>query len=107
MLTLEAEGDDTTDGPALVRSLLAGVEGRTAVGRAYTGVVERVVSFGVFVRVAPDLVGLLHVSTLKGSGRDEFVDVTSLYAVGDAVEVVVAGTNERGRLSFALPRRPV
>ncbi|KAK1869867.1 hypothetical protein I4F81_012332 [Pyropia yezoensis] len=107
VLTLEAEGDDTTDGPALVRSLLAGVEGRTAVGRAYTGVVERVVSFGAFVRVAPDLVGLLHVSTLKGSGRDEFVDVTSLYAVGDAVEVVVAGTNERGRLSFALPRRPV
>lgn len=107
VLTLEAEGDDTTDGPALVRSLLAGVEGRTAVGRAYTGVVERVVSFGAFVRVAPDLVGLLHVSTMKERERpDAFVDVTSLYAVGDAVEVVVAGTNERGRLSFSLPRRP-
>ncbi|GAB0493350.1 hypothetical protein MMPV_004631 [Pyropia vietnamensis] len=110
VLTLEAEGDDIADGPALVRSVLAGVEGRTAIGRVYTGVVDGVVPFGAFVRVAPDLVGLLHVSAMKegGGGRaDTFLDVTTRYAVGDTVEVVVAGTNERGRLSFTLPRRPV
>jgi len=51
-------------------------------GTVLEGVVKRVVPFGLFVEIAPDVEGLLHVSKMNGKRPDDF-------NVGDKIKVKV------------------
>ncbi|HEY6880127.1 MAG TPA: S1 RNA-binding domain-containing protein [Polyangiales bacterium] len=69
------------------------VANQAPVGRVLRGTVTRVVEFGGFLRVAPGLEGLLHVSELGGK-----VDsAASVLKVGDQMNVVVRAVDRAAR----------
>ncbi|WP_306425758.1 S1 RNA-binding domain-containing protein [Streptomyces sp. CS159] len=75
------------------------VEG-TAVGRRLTGPVTKILPFGVFVRVAEGVEGLVHLSELSAGPVGAPEDVVR---VGEEITVVVMDVDrERRRLSLSL-----
>jgi polyribonucleotide nucleotidyltransferase len=65
------------------------------VGSVIEGVIKRIVPFGMFVEIAPDVEGLLHVSKLNGHSLDEFeegqkIKVKVLSQSGFKIELALA-----------------
>lgn len=68
-------------------------------GDRFTGTVERIEPYGIFVKVSKNKEGLVHISEMS----DQFVDNPSaLVKIGDQVEVWVKGLNERGQISLTM-----
>ncbi len=67
------------------------------VGEVYKGLVTRVEPYGAFVEVAPNQIGLLHVSEWSYGFTE---DMTQLVKVGDELEVKVTG-KEMGKISVS------
>jgi S1 RNA binding domain protein len=68
-------------------------------GEVVEGSVEKLVEYGVFVRLPTEEVGLVHISQIA----DAFVrDVAEYFKVGDPVKVKVLGTNDRGRYELSV-----
>ncbi|MFC7327585.1 S1 RNA-binding domain-containing protein [Marinactinospora rubrisoli] len=78
-----------------------GFADRVAVGRELPGRVTRVVPFGVFVRVADGVEGLVPVRELP---RTSVADRPDAVRVGDEITVVVTGIDRAGR-RLTLSRR--
>jgi small subunit ribosomal protein S1 len=69
------------------------VANQAPVGRVLRGTVTRVVEFGGFLRIAPGLEGLLHVSELGG----KVDNAASALKVGDQLNVVVRSVDRTAR----------
>ncbi len=68
------------------------------VGKIYAGTVEKIVEFGAFVKIAPNVEGLLHVSEIS----DSFVkDVHDFLKEGDAIEVKVLEVDGMGKMKLS------
>lgn len=67
------------------------------VGEVYKGIVTRVEPYGAFIEIAPNQIGLLHVSEYSYGFTD---DITNLVKVGDQMEVKVTG-KEMGKISVS------
>ncbi|MEG0979027.1 MAG: polyribonucleotide nucleotidyltransferase [Oscillospiraceae bacterium] len=67
-------------------------------GSIYKGIVTRLMSFGVFVEIAPGKEGLVHISRLDVKRTEKVEDCVS---VGDEVIVKVLETDEQGRLNLS------
>ena len=63
-------------------------------GDAVVGVVVGIMPFGVFVELAPDCSGLIHISKLRGTFVEEMHETVS---VGDVVSAYVTGIDEKRR----------
>jgi polyribonucleotide nucleotidyltransferase len=75
-----------------------------AAGESYNGKVVKTTSFGAFVNLTPGTDGLLHISQIRNLTNGERVDaVEDVLKEGDAVEVVVQGVDDRGKISLAIP----
>ncbi|MDN6425249.1 MAG: S1 RNA-binding domain-containing protein, partial [Bifidobacterium crudilactis] len=73
-------------------------------GETYNGKVVKTTSFGAFVNLTPGTDGLLHISQIRNLTNGERVDaVEDVLKEGDAVEVVVQGVDDRGKISLAIP----
>ena len=77
-------------------------------GEVVEGSVEKLVDYGIFVRLPNEEIGLAHISQIA----DAFVrDVSEYFKVGDPVMVKVLGLNDRGRYELSVkdagPREPV
>jgi small subunit ribosomal protein S1 len=73
------------------------VDGKFDVGQSYPGKVDGKMAFGLFVEIAPNVVGLLHISKLPDPE-----DLSNI-AVGDRVTVEILAVNRgRKRLSLRL-----
>lgn len=69
------------------------------VGKIYEGTVQKLMPFGAFCEILPDLDGLCHVSEIA----DGFVKSPGDYMrVGDKVTVKVLGVDERGKISLSI-----
>lgn len=69
------------------------------VGKVYSGVVKRVMDYGVFVEFLPNLDGLAHISRIKGVARHE---ISSTFAEGDDVEVKVEEITSNGKVDLSI-----
>ncbi|MBR3439966.1 MAG: S1 RNA-binding domain-containing protein, partial [Clostridia bacterium] len=68
------------------------------VGAIYKGVVTRLMSFGVFVEIAPGKEGMVHISQLDVKRTEKVEDVVN---VGDEIIVKVLPKDDQGRLNFS------
>lgn len=68
-------------------------------GEKFQGTVVRVEAFGVFVNIAPDTDGLVHVSEIAPFRVDNVGDYLK---IGDKVPVVVKEVDERGRIALSI-----
>ncbi|MFA6451763.1 MAG: polyribonucleotide nucleotidyltransferase [bacterium] len=80
---------------AMVEGLVEEVE----VGRIYTGTVRRIMNFGAFVEVLPNVEGLVHISQLKNERVNKVEDVVN---VGDTVKVRVREIDDQGRVNLTM-----
>jgi len=70
------------------------MESRVEVGAALTGTVERLESFGVFVRLGPGQTGLIPIAEL---GMARGTDLRKAFPVGTEIKVLVLAIEEGGR----------
>jgi len=68
------------------------------VGKVYTGKVTRILNFGVFVEIAPEKEGLVHISQLDTKRVEKAEEVVK---VGDIIDVKMMGTDEQGRINLS------
>jgi polyribonucleotide nucleotidyltransferase len=69
------------------------------VGKIYEATVQKLMPFGAFCQILPELDGLCHVSEIA----EGFVKSPGDYMrVGDAVTVKVVGVDERGKISLSI-----
>jgi polyribonucleotide nucleotidyltransferase len=95
--TVSVAGSD----PEAVRRAIEIIQGLTAepeVGRTYKGTIKRVVDFGVFVEILPNVEALLHVSEISHERVESPGDV---FTEGDAVEVKVISVDREGRVRLS------
>jgi polyribonucleotide nucleotidyltransferase len=92
--TISVAGSD----PDAVRRAIDIVQGLTAepeVGRVYKGTVKRVVDFGVFVEILPNVEALLHVSEIS---HERIESPSDVFSEGDETEVKVISVDREGRV---------
>ncbi len=95
--TISVAGAD----PDAVRRAIEIIQGLTAepeVGRTYKGTIKRVVDFGVFVEILPNVEALLHVSEISHERVESPADV---FNEGDEVEVKVISVDREGRVRLS------
>ena len=95
--TISVAGAD----PDAVRRAIEIIQGLTAepeVGRIYKGTIKRVVDFGVFVEILPNVEALLHVSEISHERVESPGDV---FHEGDEVEVKVISVDREGRVRLS------
>ena len=68
-------------------------------GKIYEGEVVRIMNFGVFVQLAPNKDGLIHISKLSKERVEKVEDVVN---IGDKVKVKVLEIDKMGRINLAL-----
>jgi len=68
------------------------------VGAVYTGKVTRLMSFGVFVEIAPEKEGLVHISQWDVVRTESLEGVVN---VGDIVQVKVTEIDDQGRINLS------
>jgi polyribonucleotide nucleotidyltransferase len=87
--------------PDAVRRAIEIIQGLTAepeVGRVYKGSVKRVVDFGVFVEILPNVEALLHVSEIS---HERIESPSDVFNEGDEVEVKVISVDREGRVRLS------
>lgn len=81
------------------RKEVAGYAFEPEVGKIYAGTVSKIVEFGAFIKLAPGVEGLLHVSEIS----DSFVkDVNEHLKEGQTVEVKVLAIDPVGKMKLSL-----
>lgn len=80
------------------KSIIGDLTAEVEIGRNYHGKVKSVVDFGIFVEILPGKEGLCHISEfdhIRIAKLDDHVKV------GDMVDVMLVGVNERGQLKLS------
>jgi small subunit ribosomal protein S1 len=66
-----------------------------AVGNKVKGKIASITDYGLFIEVAPEVEGLVHISEV--SWTDRITDLNRLYKVGDEIEVLVVSLDKENR----------
>ena len=82
---------------AKARRLIEGIAKDVEVGEVYTGKVERMMNFGVFVELLPGKDGMIHISKLAKGRVEKCEDVVK---IGDELEVKVVEIDSQGRVNL-------
>jgi polyribonucleotide nucleotidyltransferase len=81
------------------RELVAAYSFEPEIGKVYAGTVAKIVEFGAFIRLAPGVEGLLHVSEIA----DSFVkDVHDFIKEDETVEVKVLDIDPSGKMKLSM-----
>jgi len=94
-VTISGVGQETIDKAC---NIVKGIIAEAEVGKNYVGEVVRVVDFGAFVRVLPNVEGLVHISEIAPV-RLNVVD--DILAEGDTVDVTCLGI-EQGKVKLSM-----
>jgi small subunit ribosomal protein S1 len=66
-----------------------------AIGKRIKGRVSSITDYGLFVEVAPEVEGLVHISEI--SWTDRITDLNRLYKVGEEIEVLIVSLDKENR----------
>jgi small subunit ribosomal protein S1 len=66
-----------------------------AVGNKVKGKISSITDYGLFIEVAPEVEGLVHISEI--SWTDRITDLNRLYKVGEEIEVLVVSLDKENR----------
>jgi len=66
-----------------------------AVGNKIKGKISSITDYGLFIEVAPEVEGLVHISEI--SWTDRITDLNRLYKVGEVIEVLVVSLDKENR----------
>jgi len=69
------------------------------VGSIYPGKVVKIMDFGAFVRIAPDVDGLVHISEIQNERTNKVEDVLKM---DQSVDVKLLKKDDKGRLSLSI-----
>jgi polyribonucleotide nucleotidyltransferase len=104
-VAMDVEDDGTVniasaDADAVKRAMdiIKGLTAEPEIGRTYTGTVKRVVDFGAFVEIMPNIDGLVHISELAHERVERVEDVLR---EGDEVEVKVLSIDRDGKIRLS------
>ena len=89
------DSENVNQAKKLIEDLTAEVE----VGKIYSGKVQRIQPFGVFVEILPGKDGLVHVSNM---GKEFVSDPHQLVKEGDRVQVKVFEIDPQGRINLTM-----
>ncbi|MDR2337735.1 MAG: polyribonucleotide nucleotidyltransferase [Deltaproteobacteria bacterium] len=78
--------------------IIKGVTEEPEIGKIYTGVVKRLVDFGAFVEILPNIEGLLHISQIADYRVNSINDELS---EGDEVRVKVLDIDRQGKIRLS------
>lgn len=79
----------------------ADIESRFKVGEVITGKISSITDYGLFVEVAKDIEGLVHISEV--SWTDRIHDLNKLYKTGEEIKVrIVSVDQENRRMSLSI-----
>ena len=88
------KANDMAEAVKMVKDLAQKVEE----GEIYEGMVSRVEDYGAFVKISPNIEGLVHISQLD---RSRVNKVSDIVRVGDKVKVKVLSVDGHGRVSLS------
>lgn len=83
---------------AAARARIQGLTESAVAGRIYTGRVVRVVDFGAFVEILPNMDGLVHISQLDTMRINSVEDVAN---IGDEITVMVTNIDPTGKIRLS------
>jgi len=89
----------TTESGELARKKIEDITAEVEVGRTYDGTVLKILDFGAIVNVLPGKDGLLHISQIA---HQRVNAVTDFLKEGQAVQVKVLETDEKGRMRLSM-----
>ena len=69
------------------------------VNKVYQGKVVKIMDFGAFVKIAPDVDGLVHISEIQNERTNKVEDVLKM---GENVKVKLLKVDDKGRLSLSI-----
>ena len=69
------------------------------VNKIYEGKVVKIMDFGAFVKIAPDVDGLVHISEIQKERTNKVEDVLKM---GENVKVKLLKVDDKGRLSLSI-----
>ncbi len=81
------------------KAKVLGLVEEVEVGKIYTGTVKRIVNFGAFVEVLPNIEGLVHISQMRKERVNKVEDVVK---IGDVVKVRVREIDDMGRVNLTM-----
>jgi polyribonucleotide nucleotidyltransferase len=81
------------------KAKVLGLVEEVEIGKVYTGTVRRIVNFGAFVEVLPNIEGLVHISQMRRARVNNVEDVVK---IGDVVKVRVREIDEMGRVNLTM-----
>ena len=87
-------GESAAKAEQMIRDLTGEVE----VGKNYTGKVVRIMPFGAFVQILPNVDGLVHISQLAEERVGRVEDAVN---VGDEIDVKVTEVDRQGRVNLS------
>ncbi len=82
---------------AKARRIIEGIAKDIEAGEVFMGKVVRIMTFGVFVELAPGKDGMVHISKLANERVEKCEDVVN---IGDEIEVRVAEIDSQGRINL-------
>jgi polyribonucleotide nucleotidyltransferase len=88
------KANDMAEAVKMVKDLAQKVEQ----GEIYEGIVSRVEDYGAFVKISPNIEGLVHISQLD---RSRVNKVSDILRVGDKLKVKVLSVDGHGRVSLS------
>jgi len=91
-------GSVNGESAAKAEQIIHDLTGEVEVGKNYKGKVVRVMPFGAFVQILPNVDGLVHISQLAEERVGRVEDVAN---VGDEIEVKVTEVDRQGRVNLS------
>ncbi|MCC6932119.1 MAG: polyribonucleotide nucleotidyltransferase [Deltaproteobacteria bacterium] len=78
--------------------IIKGLTEEAEIGKVYKGIVKRIVDFGCFVEILPNVEGLVHISQLDHS---RVQNVSDIVLEGDEINVRVLDIDRQGRIRLS------
>ena len=98
--TVQISGDNieiALAGKNMVEMCVATAE----IGKIYNGTVTRLMAFGAFVKILPDVEGMVHISEISEQRVEKIEDALK---EGDVVQVRVIEIDEKGRVNLTMKK---
>ena len=90
---------ETLEAAEAGREMVDGMIAEAELGKIYEGPVVRLMNFGAFVKILPEIDGMVHISQISEERIEKIEDALN---IGDMVKVRVMEKDDRGRVNLTM-----